>query len=320
MHWLRQSGAEVKRQAEEAGRSVRVMTVHGAKGLQAPVVILPDTTSLPPDGGGLVWADGLPALVAPGGAAVRRGRPPARRRPAGTDGGIQPPALRRADPGGGPAAGVRLADPQRRCRGGELVPVRPAGDARFGQQPNTAWPMSASHGTALPWCTRRRSYTPPRASKPATVRRSIRALAGLGGRPAGLAAACGAHRTIAADARWRQAARPTPGSARCRMPPRPPPEQGGALERGSLIHHVLQHAPALPDGRAGRPRSDAIPPRGGGAAPELVGGDHGHHRPPVPGAAVRPCRPGGTAIAHGVGRTGPSCPASSTAWPCCRAG
>jgi ATP-dependent helicase/nuclease subunit A len=55
VHWLRQSGAEVKRQAEEAGGAVRIMTVHGAKGLQAPLVILPDTTSLPPDGGGLVW-------------------------------------------------------------------------------------------------------------------------------------------------------------------------------------------------------------------------------------------------------------------------
>ncbi len=61
VHWLRQSGAEVKRQAEEGGRAVRVMTVHGAKGLQAPLVILPDTTSLPPDAGGVVWTeDGIP--------------------------------------------------------------------------------------------------------------------------------------------------------------------------------------------------------------------------------------------------------------------
>ena len=61
VHWLRQSGAEVKRQAEEAGRTVRIMTVHGAKGLQAPLVILPDTTSLPPSGSGLVWPEqGLP--------------------------------------------------------------------------------------------------------------------------------------------------------------------------------------------------------------------------------------------------------------------
>ena len=32
------------------------MTVHGAKGLQAPLVILPDTTSLPPDEGSILWA------------------------------------------------------------------------------------------------------------------------------------------------------------------------------------------------------------------------------------------------------------------------
>ncbi len=34
---------EVKRQSDGAGRRIRVMTVHGAKGLEAPVVILPDT-------------------------------------------------------------------------------------------------------------------------------------------------------------------------------------------------------------------------------------------------------------------------------------
>jgi ATP-dependent helicase/nuclease subunit A len=56
VQWLRQSAAEVKRQAEGAGAAVRVMTVHGAKGLQAPLVILPDTTSLPPDDGPLLWA------------------------------------------------------------------------------------------------------------------------------------------------------------------------------------------------------------------------------------------------------------------------
>jgi ATP-dependent helicase/nuclease subunit A len=56
LHWLRQSGAEVKREAEGAGGAVRIMTVHGAKGLQAPLVILPDTTALPPDDGKLMWA------------------------------------------------------------------------------------------------------------------------------------------------------------------------------------------------------------------------------------------------------------------------
>ncbi len=55
VHWLRQSGAEVKREAGGGGDTVRVMTVHGAKGLQAPLVILPDTTALPPDEERLAW-------------------------------------------------------------------------------------------------------------------------------------------------------------------------------------------------------------------------------------------------------------------------
>jgi ATP-dependent helicase/nuclease subunit A len=55
VHWLRRSGAEVKREAEGAGSAVRVMTVHNAKGLQAPLVILPDTTGLPPDDGRILW-------------------------------------------------------------------------------------------------------------------------------------------------------------------------------------------------------------------------------------------------------------------------
>ena len=33
------------------------MTVHGAKGLQAPLVILPDTTAMPPDEGPILWAE-----------------------------------------------------------------------------------------------------------------------------------------------------------------------------------------------------------------------------------------------------------------------
>jgi ATP-dependent helicase/nuclease subunit A len=35
---------DVKRELEQSSRGVRVMTVHGAKGLEAPMVILPDTT------------------------------------------------------------------------------------------------------------------------------------------------------------------------------------------------------------------------------------------------------------------------------------
>jgi ATP-dependent helicase/nuclease subunit A len=43
MHWLQTSESEIKRDMEQAKNSVRIMTVHGSKGLQAPIVILPDT-------------------------------------------------------------------------------------------------------------------------------------------------------------------------------------------------------------------------------------------------------------------------------------
>ena len=59
VHRLRQGGAEVKRQAEDSGDVVRIMTAHGAKGLQAPIVILPDTTKPPEDREAIRWLDGL---------------------------------------------------------------------------------------------------------------------------------------------------------------------------------------------------------------------------------------------------------------------
>jgi ATP-dependent helicase/nuclease subunit A len=55
LHQLRQSGASIKREAEAGGDVVRIMTVHGAKGLQAPIVILPDTTTLPKMDKKLFW-------------------------------------------------------------------------------------------------------------------------------------------------------------------------------------------------------------------------------------------------------------------------
>ena len=75
--WLRAARAEVKRDMEIARDEVRVMTVHGAKGLEAPIVILADTMTPPagprpprllelPDGA-MVWAgrkdDDAPAVA-----------------------------------------------------------------------------------------------------------------------------------------------------------------------------------------------------------------------------------------------------------------
>jgi ATP-dependent helicase/nuclease subunit A len=45
IQWLRRGGAEVKREAESGVDAVRLLTAHGAKGLQAPVVIIPDVGS-----------------------------------------------------------------------------------------------------------------------------------------------------------------------------------------------------------------------------------------------------------------------------------
>jgi ATP-dependent exoDNAse (exonuclease V) beta subunit len=45
--WLEDAAANLKRDMEQGAGEVRVMTVHGAKGLEAPIVFLPDTCSKP---------------------------------------------------------------------------------------------------------------------------------------------------------------------------------------------------------------------------------------------------------------------------------
>lgn len=63
--WIAASDAEVKRQSEAGGRRLRVMTVHGAKGLESPLVILPDTDlRQAPRGDALLLADDVPILRA----------------------------------------------------------------------------------------------------------------------------------------------------------------------------------------------------------------------------------------------------------------
>ncbi|MBV8791294.1 MAG: double-strand break repair helicase AddA, partial [Pseudolabrys sp.] len=50
LNWIRAAQSEVKRDMEMARDEVRVMTVHGAKGLEAKNVILADTTTTRPEG------------------------------------------------------------------------------------------------------------------------------------------------------------------------------------------------------------------------------------------------------------------------------
>lgn len=66
LHWLRNSEETVKREAEAGGDAVRVMTAHGAKGLQARLVILPDTVGTPRFEDRLFWVkDGPTGLDVP---------------------------------------------------------------------------------------------------------------------------------------------------------------------------------------------------------------------------------------------------------------
>jgi ATP-dependent helicase/nuclease subunit A len=50
LNWIRAAQSEVKRDMEMARDEVRVMTVHGAKGLEAKNVILADSTTIRPEG------------------------------------------------------------------------------------------------------------------------------------------------------------------------------------------------------------------------------------------------------------------------------
>ncbi|WP_377191846.1 double-strand break repair helicase AddA [Ruegeria meonggei] len=73
--WMQTDDLEIKRQMSGVGNMIRVMTVHGSKGLEAPIVILPDTgkRQAPRDAEIMVgadtplWkvpADASPALIA----------------------------------------------------------------------------------------------------------------------------------------------------------------------------------------------------------------------------------------------------------------
>ncbi len=63
LRWIAAGDIEVKRDFGERQKDeVRILTVHGAKGLEAPVVFLPDTMQLPNRQDALLWseAEGLP--------------------------------------------------------------------------------------------------------------------------------------------------------------------------------------------------------------------------------------------------------------------
>ena len=91
VEWMQTDDLEIKRQMDAASDRIRVMTVHGAKGLEAPIVILPDTAirkapkdaPLLPQGDVLHWAgtaDTLPPALAAARAAAKEAQQRERRR------------------------------------------------------------------------------------------------------------------------------------------------------------------------------------------------------------------------------------------------
>ncbi|AOL94656.1 double-strand break repair helicase AddA [Porphyrobacter sp. LM 6] len=57
LQWFDAGTGDLKRDADSSSGQVRVMTVHGSKGLQAPIVILADATGAPGDAGALSLED-----------------------------------------------------------------------------------------------------------------------------------------------------------------------------------------------------------------------------------------------------------------------
>ncbi|HUA76142.1 MAG TPA: double-strand break repair helicase AddA [Acetobacteraceae bacterium] len=274
LHWLERAGAEVERQAESpggpGGGMVRVMTVHGAKGLQAPLVILPDTTGLPPENETLFRGrDPLTGLVLPLYAPNREHRCPAietlagQRRQAAIEehNRLLYVALTRAE---------------------DRVVV--AGWEMRSQLPETCWYRLVERGFerleaenvpfAGDWGTEYRRFSMPQRAAPEKE-----------GPAPGLTVAPLPAWTGRAPS-WRapppppEPARPSPLA-----PSRPegvelgqPPASGSPLalrdpagrrfRRGALVHAALQHLPAMPAERRAEAARDFFAQQGSALEPE----------------------------------------------------
>ncbi len=246
LHWLRRAGAEVKREQEAAGESVRILTVHGAKGLQAPLVILPDTTALPPSERGLLWgvdpADGteIPLWVPNATyrcAAVDRLRQAAAQRRMEEHNRLLYVALTRAED--------RLLvcgwAPSRNLPEGCWYQLVERGFAALATQPApfSAWPGEARElaaGQTAPVAPVGTAAFPPAAPPPSW---------------AGTAPDWRAEAPAAEPARPRPLAPSRPEGVRDGPVPAamsPLDGRGDGLRRGRLVHALLQHLPDLAAG------------------------------------------------------------------------
>jgi ATP-dependent helicase/nuclease subunit A len=220
--WLDAEEVEIKRQSDNESTLIRVMTVHGAKGLEAPIVILPDTAEkrnlirdevYNSDQNGVVWsvkADQNPKQATIDKAKIMERQKEERDR-------LLYVAMTRAEKwlivcGAGNVgksgkswysmieSGMKIAEACEHRDGLRLE----SGD--WGKLPDTVLAKPAMPETTLPdWATRKATY-PERAQKPLSP-------SGLGG------------------------AKSLPGEGR---------SEEEALERGVEIHLLLEHLPNHP--------------------------------------------------------------------------
>ncbi len=234
--WLAGGEIEIKRELDRGLGQVRIMTVHGAKGLQAPVVILPDTSQLPTQKRPLLWRrqDDL-CLWAPSkkqdGAVTGAARAAAEQADEEEYRRLLYVALTRAEDRlivcGWPGQGDDAAE-------GSWYDLVRAG-LREIAEPST-FDFTAEGGWSGPGFTHRSAQTDPResGSSPAEVADAVEPPAWLD-RPA---------------PEEPDPPRPlAPSRPAAQEPPvRSPlgPDRGRAFRRGRLVHRLLETLPELP--------------------------------------------------------------------------
>ena len=292
--WLEAGEVTVKRDLAQAKGQIRVMTVHGAKGLEAPVVILPDTGVAR---GGGAWRAACPrrrrarllADLARGGGGPRACRAGRGRRP--RPGRAQPAALRGADPRRKLADRRRRRQPDRRSReaSGDMVRRgrgRPSGSGG----PNRST-CRGLEGEGLRLQSGTFAHAGPSAQRPASEEHAA-ALPEWATQPA------------APVLRDTPALSPSDLGGDKVLPGVPEAALGrGALRRGRLVHLMLEHLPNVPPPgwRDAAPRiakleaPDVSDPRTGRGLRR--GGTRPHRAPPRPclrarhaGRGRAPCR------------------------------
>lgn len=233
--WLETDDVEVKRQMDSEGQRIRVMTVHGAKGLEAPIVILPDTADRNPQdrdeiytlpGGEAVWktaGDDTPPLIAEQRAARRR-------RAENESIRLLYVALTRARSwliiaGAGEAKAETSTGAKERIEWCWYRHVA-AGMAALGAQAEIGGRLRHASGAWPPALGRPTLHEPPRAVLPLWASRPaappIRAAALL--QPSAL----GGAKALPAEVVLMEA------------------DEGAARARGTALHLLLEHLPGLP--------------------------------------------------------------------------